>query len=147
MISGTRLSLFLNVQSAISHIVTCFVAYVCCSVIRKEKRKPGNEASNSLCLSMNTCVQFPHCGEYQAVSLSCLDIHYFVTTKAKTPVLDDQLSMGDTEPIVLGSVIEDVEDLDDLLGNCCIHTLNSYNVQFSMGITDLDFVRLYLEHE
>ena len=31
-------------QSAVSHIVSCCVAHVCYSVIRQEKRKPGNEA-------------------------------------------------------------------------------------------------------
>ena len=44
LISGTRLSLFLNVQSAISHIVTCCVANVCCSMRRQEKRRPRNDA-------------------------------------------------------------------------------------------------------
>ena len=58
------------------------------------------------------------------MSVSCVDIHYYVTTKAKTPVLDDQLSMSDTEPIVLGTIIEDVEDLDDLLGNCCLKSIS-----------------------
>ena len=56
------------------------------------------------------------------MSVSCLDVHYSVTTKAKTPVLDDQLD--DTEPIVLGTIIEDVEDLDDLLGNCCLKSIS-----------------------
>ena len=42
-ISITRLVFSYNyVQSAISHIVTCCVAHVCCSVIRQEERKPGN---------------------------------------------------------------------------------------------------------
>ena len=71
---------------------------------------------DSVYLRANTCFQFPHCEESDAVSVSCLDIHYYVTTKAKTPVIDDQLS--DTEPIVLGTIIEDVEDLDGSFGNC-----------------------------
>ena len=58
-------------------------------------------------------VQFPHCGEEAAVSVSCLDIHYYVksNTKTKMAMMDQKNEM---EPLVLETVVTDFRNTSNM---------------------------------
>ena len=47
------------------------------------------------------------------MSVSCLDLYYSVRYKSKATESETQQIETDSEPIVLGAVIEDVEEATD----------------------------------
>ena len=70
----------------------------------------------------HTHTQFPYCEDEDAISVSCLDVHYSVSFRTKKAVKDEKKDQ--TAPVVLNDIAESSDEEDFEEGGVCLVSLS-----------------------